>query len=119
MIDNALKNIEAYAARHGLILSTRLGFGIHGTVHVAEDNHKKRKSAVKVFNSAEFYDRELAVYERLRDAAVSEVIGFHVPQLIGTDDELFVIEMTIVTRPFVLDFAGAYLDKRPEFSEDI
>ena len=27
--------------------------------------------------------------------------------------------MSIVTRPFVLDFAGAYLDARPEFSEEI
>ena len=27
--------------------------------------------------------------------------------------------MTIVTRPFVLDFAGAHLDAPPEFSEDI
>ena len=27
--------------------------------------------------------------------------------------------MTIVTRPFVLDFAGAYVGKRPEFSEEI
>jgi hypothetical protein len=27
--------------------------------------------------------------------------------------------MSIVTRPFVLDFAGAYLDRRPDFSEEI
>lgn len=27
--------------------------------------------------------------------------------------------MTIVTPPFVLDFAGAWLDVQPEFSEDI
>jgi len=37
----------------------------------------------------------------------------------GFDDELRVIEMTIVARPFVLDFAGAYLDVRPEFPEDV
>ncbi len=30
-----------------------------------------------------------------------------------------VIEMSIVTRPFVLDFAGAYLDAMPAFSEEI
>jgi hypothetical protein len=30
-----------------------------------------------------------------------------------------VIEMTIVSRPFVLDFAGAYLDSPPEFSAEI
>src|SRR4026207_1339587 len=45
-------------------------------------------------------------------------LGFHVPQLIRADDDLWVIEMTIVTRPFVLDFAGAYLNSRPEFSEE-
>jgi hypothetical protein len=39
--------------------------------------------------------------------------------LVGFDDELRVIEMTIVARPFVLDFAGAYLDAPPEFSEEI
>jgi hypothetical protein len=47
------------------------------------------------------------------------VLGFNVPQLIGFDDELHVIEMTVVKRPFVLDFAAAYLDVRPEFPEDV
>ena len=32
---------------------------------------------------------------------------------------LRIIEMSLVARPFVLDFAGAYLDKAPEFSEEI
>ena len=35
------------------------------------------------------------------------------------DDDLWVIEMTVVTRPFVLDFAGAYLDWPPDFSEEV
>ena len=30
-----------------------------------------------------------------------------------------VIEMSIVARPFVLDFAGAWLDIPPEFSEQV
>ena len=34
------------------------------------------------------------------------------------DDDLQMIEMTVVARPFVLDFAGAYLDVPPEFSEE-
>jgi hypothetical protein len=42
-----------------------------------------------------------------------------VPQLLGFDQEAQVVEMTIVERPFVLDFAGAYLDSRPQFPEDI
>ena len=39
--------------------------------------------------------------------------------MIHLDDALRVIEMTIVTRPFVLDFAGAYLDGPPAFPEHI
>ena len=35
------------------------------------------------------------------------------------DDDLSVIEMTMVERPFVLDFAGAYLDEPPDFSEEV
>jgi len=30
-------------------------------------------------------------------------------------DDLLAIEMTIVTPPFILDFAGAYLDPAPDF----
>jgi len=39
--------------------------------------------------------------------------------LVAFDDALWVIEMTIVDRPFVLDFAGAYLDQPPDFSEEV
>ena len=31
---------------------------------------------------------------------------------------MWVIEMTVVTPPFLLDFAGAYLDWPPEFSSE-
>jgi len=117
--DIALKNAEAYAARYGLGIVERLGFGIHGTGHVAEGKIKAENSAVKAHISAVPYLRECAVYKLLKEADVSEILGFHVPQLIRIDDELRVIEMTIVTRPFVLDFAGAYLDSPPDFSEEV
>jgi hypothetical protein len=51
--------------------------------------------------------------------SVSHIRGAEVPQLLDYDDELWVIEMTIVSRPFVLDFAGAYLDKPPDYSEEV
>lgn len=119
MVDIALKNAAAYAARYELRLSERLGFGIHGSVHVVEHKIKRDKSAIKSHRASEFYQRERAVYKRLSAAEVSDILGFHVPQFIRADDELQVIEMTIVTRPFVLDFAGAYVGTPPEFSEDI
>ena len=50
---------------------------------------------------------------------VIEVGGFAVPQMIGHDDELFAVEMTIVEPPFLLDFAGAYLDWPPDFPEEV
>jgi hypothetical protein len=55
----------------------------------------------------------------LAEEGVEAILGFNVPQLIAHDDSLLVIEMTIVTRPFVLGFAGAYLRCPPDFSEDI
>jgi hypothetical protein len=119
MIDIAFKNTKAYADRYELMIGARLGFGIHGIVQVARNKINKDKSAIKAHFSAVPFLRELAAYERLKDAGVSEILGFHVPELIRADSELQVIEMTIVTRPFVLDFAGAYLDAPPEFSDEV
>ena len=113
-----IQNAQAYASGHQLHLAERLGFGVHGIIFVAEDNSQVGKTAVKAHRSVEPYLRERAVYDRLKAARVSEIIGFNVPQLIRFDDHLRVIEMSIVARPFVLDFAGAYLDIPPEFSEE-
>lgn len=114
-----IQNALAYAARHQLQLAERLGFGIHGIIFVAEDNSKGGKTAVKAHREFEPYLRERAGYERLAQAGVTKVLGFNVPRLLRADDDLRVIEMTIVTRPFVLDFAGAYLDVPPEFPDEI
>jgi hypothetical protein len=50
---------------------------------------------------------------------VNQIQSLNVPQLVDWDDELLIIEMTIVTKPFLLDFAGATLDRRIEFSAEI
>jgi hypothetical protein len=113
-----IQRARAYAAQHQLQLAERLGFGIHGIILVAEDNSKPGKTALKIHRSAEPYHREKSVYERLRAAGTIEILGFHVPQLIRTDDTLQIIEMTIVRRPFVLDFAGAWLDAPPDFPDE-
>lgn len=39
--------------------------------------------------------------------------------MLNADDELWVVEMEIVSPPFVLDFAGAYLDAPPDFPDEI
>lgn len=114
-----LQNAQIYASRHNLQLAECLGDGVHGIVLVAEDKSKPGKTAIKAHKDSEAYVRERGVYRRLREAGITEIMGFRVPELIRYDDKLRIIEMTIVTPPFVLDFAGAWLDIPPEFSEEI
>ena len=119
MNDIAIRNAEAYVVKHALRTTAQLGFGVHGNVYAVEDKVKGDRSAIKAHLELAPYQRECVVYRRLKERGITSVLGFHVPQLLRTDDALRVIEMTIVTRPFVLDFAGAYLDARPEFSQEV
>ncbi len=110
---------KEYCRRRGLTPAKQLGFGVHGSVFSVQNQTNGRHSAVKAHERERFYLRERNVYRRLQEFSVTDVGGAEVPQLIGCDDELWVIEMTIVSRPFVLDFAGAYLDYPPDFSDDV
>jgi hypothetical protein len=116
--ENLLARIQLYVSRHGLTLGRELGFGVHGIVFDAE-NQAQGLSAIKAHQREADYLRERDVYLRLRENDVTEIRGCRVPQLYAFDDELWVIEMSVVTRPFVLDFAGAYLDGPPDFSEEV
>lgn len=50
---------------------------------------------------------------------MERITGHWVPQLIDWDDERWIIEMSIVPRPFVLDFASATLDIAHEFASHV
>ena len=114
-----IQNAQAFALKHHLRLAERLGFGIHGIIFAAVGNPESGATAVKAHRFWEPYIRELAVYERLREAGLRKILGFNVPQLLRQEDDRRVFEMSIVTRPFVLDFAGAYLDAPPEFPDEL
>lgn len=103
-----------FAAEQGRTLIGQLGYGYDGTVFATE-----RQSAIKVLRFDRLYQRERDVYLRLRSEAIFDIAGFSVPQLIHHDDRLWVVEMGIVAPPFVLDFAGAYLDRRPDYPDDV
>jgi hypothetical protein len=103
-----------YARRKNATIGDRLGWGQDGVVVPTS-----LKSALKAFRYEELYRQELAVYQRLADWEVTSVRGFAVPRLLGYDDDLWVLEMQIVERPFVLDFAGGYLDRPPEFDPEV
>ncbi len=111
-------NARLYAARRQLDLAEKLGSGKDGIVLAAKHKDKAADVAIKIHRLEETYDREKRAYQRLGMAAVTSVLGFNVPELIDFDDGLPALEMTIVKRPFILDFAAAYLDRRPEFPED-
>ncbi len=119
MEDELIQNGRSYASQHQLELAERLGFGVHGIIFATDDKAKSGRTAIKAHRELEPYLRERAAYERLKQAGITGILGFNVPQFIRADDDLRVIEMSIVTRPFVLDFAGAYLDAPPDFSEEI
>jgi len=108
-----------YANSRDLELAETLGSGKDGIVLTANQKKKHADVAIKIFRWEEAFRREKAVYERLAENGVAAVLGFNVPQMTGFDDQILAVEMTIVKRPFVLDFAGAYLDAAPEFPEDV
>lgn len=112
--DEIWERAKQYAAEQSRILIGQLGYGYDGSVFATE-----RQSAIKVLRFERLYQRERDVYLRLRSEAIIDIAGFSVPQLIHHDDRLWVVEMGIVAPPFVLDFAGAYLDRRPDYPDDV
>jgi len=121
--DEPRHRAQEYARRYGLVLGEELGFGVHGIVLTTESQHEEKqlavRSALKAHRREPDYCRERDVYLRLKEHGVEAVGRCDVPRILRYDDELWVIEMTVVSRPFVLDFAGAYLDYSPEFSDDV
>ena len=105
---------SAYADRHGVALVNQLGYGKDGTVFSSNV-----ATAIKVYARREPFEQEVACYRRLAERHVEDICGHHVPQLIACDAELFVVEMTLVRPPYLLDFAGAFLDVPPDFSDDV
>ncbi len=91
-----------YAAKYGGTFEKKLGFGREGDVFAID-----RPSAVKFFHDHRAYDRELEVYQALKDLTIETISGHAVPKLIRHDADFRAIEMSIVTPPFLLDFAGA------------
>jgi hypothetical protein len=114
-----LRRAQEYCEGHGLTICQPLGAGVHGSVFAVESQTEKKVSAVKVHEQERAYCRERDVYRRLKECDVADVCGCAVPEMLRCDDRLWAIEMTVVTRPFVLDFAGAYLDEPPDFSEEV
>lgn len=113
------RELQQHAVRYAEIyqislnLKNPLGYGSDGTVWESD-----RRTAVKVIERQKTYAVELECYRRLRAKQIRDIQGFAVPQLIGNEDSLQVIEMKIVSPPYILDFGKVELDHLPEFTRD-
>jgi hypothetical protein len=119
MTKNLSEIIRAYAARNGRDLVEPLGTGVQGSVWRVKEKGEIFSTAVKAHRDEFSYRRERNVYLRLREYDVAEIRSCSVPYLLNHDDELMILEMGLVQRPFILDFGGAYLDYPPDFSDDV
>jgi hypothetical protein len=118
MNEDEADSAEAYAFLRGIDLGRPLGCGLNGKVWRVTGKSNTIEWALKI-QDARGFRQEWAVYERLRDREVTEVAGFNVPQFLTADERWRAIEMSIVDRPFVLDFAQAYLDEPPDFPPEV
>jgi hypothetical protein len=99
--------VADYETRHGCRLLGVLGAGRGQDGMVMRSD---RLTAVKFFDRLDRFQREWEVYHLLTTRGIHNVAGHEIPRLIDADEQLRAIEMSIVERPFLLDFAGA---KRP------
>ena len=76
------------------------------------------QSAIEVHAEKAGYLREIQAYSRLAQHDVREVRGITVPTLRAFDENLQIIEMSLVTPPFIVDFGGAYLDEPPPHAKE-
>jgi hypothetical protein len=114
--ETAISNAVAFCERHGLAQLERIGFGIHGIVFLVESNDGV--SVIKALRDFIPYQREKDTYQRLEHHHVLDILGFRVPRLLNANDDLQVLQMSLVSAPHVLDFAASFLDEPPEFSSE-
>ena len=81
MNETLIPNARLYGDRHQLELAETLGSGKDGIVLVAKRKAQPARVAFKALRWPEAYEREKRVYARLRDAVVTAILGFNVPQI--------------------------------------
>jgi hypothetical protein len=113
MADQSSVRLQRYLAARGITALERLGEGKDGAVW-----RTSRWTAVKVHERPESYRAERNAYIRFQEVDLCEIAGFSIPILWAYDDESLVIEMEIVTPPYVVDFASVRLDVPEDLIED-
>jgi hypothetical protein len=99
---------DGYCDARGIGVEGLRGYGFDGFVWQTTVD-----TIVKVFRHDGDFQRELAVYQRLQIHQIEQLQGFHIPILLHYDVDLFVLELSFVRPPYILDFAAATLDVPP------
>ena len=115
-IENSRSRATEYcSSRHSLPdFDNLLGTGQEGFVWRTDQD-----SAIKVYDRFANFERELRCYEILKRNGIFEIDGFTIPELLGYDADLLVLEMSIVAPPYILDFGKAYVGSKPEFPTEV
>lgn len=100
---------EEYSRRNGTIVAREIGFGTQGIVYKTQHN-----TAIKVYDLEQGYKRERDVYRRLKERDIHSIRGLNIPRIEKWDDALYVLEMSVVHVPCLVDFGGAYIDTAPD-----
>jgi hypothetical protein len=113
--EDLIRRADTYVQSRKLSLDRQypLGAGIDGAVW-----RTNRPSALKVCERDQSFRDEVECYRRLKDAKISYLQDFAVPQLIDSDERLMALEISIVSPPFLLDFGKVYLDAPPPYWND-
>jgi hypothetical protein len=114
-MDSIVANARRYCHGRGIQLDEIgiLGWGQDGTVWKTQV-----PTAVKVFHRKANYAVEKACYQRLEAMKLRSIGDVNLAQMICFDDELLVIELEIVTPPYLLDFGKAYIDQRSPYNQE-
>lgn len=104
---------EQYCQENGIEILELLGDGNDEAVWSTN-----RKTALKIVERDDSYEREKFCYFRLVACGLTEIQGFAIPKLVNHDDTRNAIEMEIVFPPSIFDFAKSYVDHPPDFSEE-
>jgi hypothetical protein len=111
------ERIAAYTQLTGQYLAGYLGPGPGQDGFVMESS---KMTAVKFFDRKQRFTREAEVYSVLRTKGIQIIEGHNIPRLLNIVPNLAVLEISVVDRPFILDFAGAKLPHEvPDFDEEI
>jgi hypothetical protein len=88
------QRLQDYCTQRSISLGKQLGHGIDGSVWESSS-----QSALQACYRKDAYERERDCYRRLLENDVSLLAGFQVPALLDYENQLQIIEMTIVFPP--------------------